>query len=298
MKLLTLFRLPLLMFVACLQVWAASALAAGSTPAVAAAVPSAPGAASGGAAAPAAEAGREYVLGPGDIVRINVFQNPELATEGRVAETGMLTFPLIGSVPLGGLTVSAAEALIAKRLRDGGFVVQPQVTVLPVQIHGNQVAVLGYVNKPGRYPLDTFNVRVTDMLANAGGIATGGDDVVVLVGTRDGQRIRRELDVPVLFQRGDADADVLLSPGDVIYVRRADVFYIYGEVQKPGAFRLERDMTVMQGLATGGGTTLRGTVRGLRITRRLPDGSKKEIEPALGDRLQPDDIIYVKESLF
>ncbi|AKU10722.1 putative polysaccharide export protein [Azoarcus sp. CIB] len=283
MPLSKLFRvlshLPLLTCLACAPAWAA--------PLGAVAV-----------AAPVEENAREYVLGPGDIVRISVFQNPDLTTEGRVSETGALTFPLIGSVPLGGRTVSAAEALVAERLRAGGFVLQPQVTVLPVQIRGNQVAVLGHVNKPGRYPLDTFNVRVTDMLANAGGIAAGGDDVLVLVGVRDGQRIRRELDLPALFQRGDADADVMLSPGDVIYVRRADVFYIYGEVQKPGAFRLERNMTVMQALATGGGPTLRGTVRGLRIHRRAPDGNLAVIEPALEDRLRPDDIIYVKESLF
>ncbi|NMG31221.1 polysaccharide export protein EpsE [Aromatoleum evansii] len=269
-------------------------LACASAWAVAQVPPPAPAA----VAAPVGADAREYVLGPGDIVRISVFQNPDLTTEGRVSETGALTFPLIGSIPLGGLTVSAAEALIAERLRTGGFVLQPQVTVLPVQIRGNQVAVLGHVNKPGRYPLDTFNVRVTDMLANAGGIATGGDDVIVLVGTRDGQPIRQELDLPALFQRGDGDANMMLSPGDVIFVRRADVFYIYGEVQKPGAFRLERNMTVMQALATGGGPTLRGTVRGLRIHRRGADGKVAVIEPTLEDRLRPDDIIYVKESLF
>ncbi|WP_407279863.1 polysaccharide export protein EpsE [Aromatoleum evansii] len=277
------FRIPLLIWLACASAWA-----------VAQVPPPAPAA----VAAPVGADAREYVLGPGDIVRISVFQNPDLTTEGRVSETGALTFPLIGSIPLGGLTVSAAEALIAERLRTGGFVLQPQVTVLPVQIRGNQVAVLGHVNKPGRYPLDTFNVRVTDMLANAGGIATGGDDVIVLVGTRDGQPIRQELDLPALFQRGDGDANMMLSPGDVIFVRRADVFYIYGEVQKPGAFRLERNMTVMQALATGGGPTLRGTVRGLRIHRRGADGKVAVIEPTLEDRLRPDDIIYVKESLF
>ncbi|HJV27114.1 MAG TPA: polysaccharide export protein EpsE [Aromatoleum sp.] len=268
----TLLRIRILMLLACVCAWAAPGFAADRV--------------------------REYVLGPGDIVRITVFQNQDLTTEGRVSENGALTFPLIGSVPLGGRTVSDAEAMIAERLGKGGFVVKPQVTVLPIQVRGNQVAVLGHVNKPGRYPLDTFNTRVTDMVASAGGVAEDGDDVVVLVGLRDGQRVRQELDLPTLFQRGESDADVLLAPGDVIYVRRADVFYIYGEVQKPGAFKLDRNMTVMQGLATGGGTTLRGTVRGLRVHRREPDGSLKVLEPSLDDRLRPDDIIYVKESLF
>jgi polysaccharide export outer membrane protein len=251
-------------------------------------------------AVPAADGGgpREYVLGPGDIIRINVFQNPDLTTEGRVSEAGGLTFPLIGNVQRGGGTVSAAERLIAQRLKQGGFVMQPQVTVLPMQIRGNQVAVLGYVNKPGRFPLDPYNVRVSDMLANAGGIATGGDDVVVLVGVRDGERIRRELDLARLVQGGDPEADPLLWPGDVIYARRAEVFYIYGEVQHPGAFRLERNMSVMQALATGGGPTLRGTMRGLQVHRRGPDGNVNVLQPALEDRLQADDTIYVKESLF
>ncbi|WP_211168537.1 polysaccharide export protein EpsE [Azoarcus indigens] len=246
----------------------------------------------------AADGSREYVLGAGDIVRISVFQNPDLTTEGRVSETGMLTFPLIGAVAVGGKAVSAAEALIADRLKRGGFVLQPQVTVLPVQIRGNQVAVLGHVNKPGRYPLETFNLRVTDLLATGGGIANGGADVVVLVGTRDGKRFRREIDVAALFQPGNEDDDVLLSGGDVIYAAKESVFYIYGEVQRAGAYRLERSMSVMQGLATGGGTTLRGTVRGLRIHRRDADGTVKVIEPSLDDLLQPNDVIYVKESLF
>lgn len=250
----------------------------------------------GGAANAADE--REYVLGPGDIVRITVFQNPDLTTETRVSENGVLTFPLIGSIPVGGLSTTAAEKTIASRLRDGGFVLQPQVNVLPIQIRGNQVAVLGQVNRPGRYPMETANLRLTDLLATAGGISTSGADVAVLVGIRDGKKVRREIDIPALFLNGDLANDALLSGGDLIYVHRAPVYYIYGEVQRAGAFRLERGMSVMQGLATGGGTTLRGTIRGLRIHRREADGTLKIIEPELDDLLQVDDVIYVKESLF
>jgi polysaccharide export outer membrane protein len=89
-----------------------------------------------------------------------------------------------------------------------------------------------------------------------------------------------------------------LSNGDIIYVHRAPMFYIYGEVNRPGAFRLERNMSVMQGLASGGGTNARGTTRGLRIHRRDASGALKVIEPSLDDLLQADDVIYVKESLF
>lgn len=132
----------------------------------------------------------EYVLGPGDIVRITVFQNPDLTTEARVSESDVITFPLIGSVKVGGLSVPAAERAIAQQLRSGGFVLQPQVNILPLQIRGNQVAVLGQVNRPGRYPLETLDTRLSDMLATAGGISQTGADEVVLVGERGGQPLR------------------------------------------------------------------------------------------------------------
>jgi len=84
----------------------------------------------------------------------------------------------------------------------------------------------------------------------------------------------------------------------VIYVHRAPVFYIYGEVQRPGAYRVERGMTVMQALALGGGPTIRGTERGLRLHRREAGGKVQTIEPAMSEPVRGDDVLYIKESLF
>jgi polysaccharide export outer membrane protein len=239
----------------------------------------------------------EYRLEPGDIIRVTVFQNPDLTTETRVSEAGGISFPLIGTVPVGGLSLPAAERKIADLLREGGYVLQPQVNVLPLQTKGNQVAVLGQVNRPGRYPLETVASRMSDLLAAAGGPTNLGADTVVLIGTREGKPIRREIDLRALFHQG-GDQDPLLESGDTLFVDRAPQFYIYGEVQRPGAFRLERDMRVMQALAAGGGLTGKGTERGLRIHRRDAAGKLQEIEPGLDDALRPDDVVYVQESLF
>jgi len=254
---------------------------------------------------------RETTLGAGDVVRITVFQNPDLTTETRVSESGTITFPLIGNVSVGGLSAPLAEKRIADMLRTGGFVLQPQVNLLVVQevnllvVQGrsNQVSVLGMVNRPGRYPMDTTNTRLTDMLAQAGGAAATGDDSVILVGTRAGKPYRLVIDLPSLFLAGQANQDVLVQPGDTLYVPRAPMVYVYGEVQRPGAFRLERDMTVMQALALGGGPTLRGTLRNLTVNRKTADGGVKAIQPELTDKVQPEDVIYVdviyvRESLF
>lgn len=244
-----------------------------------------------------AEDYKDYPLGPGDVLRIQVFQNPDLTTETRVSETGAITFPLIGNVIVGGLPITAAEKKIADALKSGGFVRQPQINIVLLQIRGNQVSVLGQVNRPGRFPLDTLS-RVSDMLAIAGGITPTGDDSAIVIGTRDGKPFRKVIDVPQLYLGERSDEDIVLSGGDVIYVHRAPVFYIYGEAQRPGAYRIERGMTIMQALAQGGGHTVRGSEWRLRLHRKNADGVVEKLSPEMTDAVQADDIIYVRESIF
>lgn len=241
----------------------------------------------------------EYVLGTGDVVRITVYQNPDLTTESRVSEAGTLSFPLLGQIRIGGLSVSQAEKQIADGLRNGNFVKQPQVSVLVVQVRGNQASVLGQVNRPGRYPLETADIRLTDLLAIAGGISPGtGNDIAIVTGTRNGQPMRMEVDLPVIFASSKRENDILIQNGDVVWVDRAPVIYIYGEVQRPGVFRLERNMTVMQALAVAGGLTLRGTEKGMRVNRRGADGTVQVLQPGMNDSLMNGDVVYVRESLF
>jgi polysaccharide biosynthesis/export protein len=240
----------------------------------------------------------DYPLGPGDLIRIQVFQNPDLTIETRVTESGAVTYPLIGAVQIGGLTLDAAEKQIAKQLMDGGFVRQPQVNIALLANRGNQVAVLGQVNRPGRFPLDNLTMRLTEVLATAGGIAPTGADSVIVVGSRNGKPFRKEVDIAGLFLGNNLADDIVLAGGDAIYVHRAPVFYIYGEAQRPGAFRIERNMTVQQALAQGGGPTLRGAENRLRLHRRKADGGIEELSPKANDLVQPDDVIYVRESIF
>lgn len=253
--------------------------------------------AAGGAVAQLANT-REYVLGPGDVIRINVFQSPDLSLETRVSESGTITYPLLGQVKVGGIPVVEAEKRIADGLRSGNYVKQPQVSILVVQVRGNQASVLGQVNRPGKYPLELANTRLTDLIAMAGGVSPSGADVVVLTGVRNGKPFRKEIDLPSIFMGGKTGDDMVMQNGDVIYVDRMPTIYIYGEVQRPGALRLERDMTVMQALATGGGLTQRGTERGLRVHRRGEDGRVQVIQPSMEDTLRDGDVVYVRESLF
>jgi polysaccharide export outer membrane protein len=241
----------------------------------------------------------EYVLGAGDQIRITVFQSPDLLLETRLNAAGAISYPLIGSVQLGGLTVSQAEQRIANALRDGNFLKQPQVSILVMAVKSNQVSVLGYVNRPGRYPLEAGTSKVSEVLAQAGGILPGnGSELIVVTGTRDNKPFRKEIDFPLIFSAAGGNNDIVLQNGDAIFVDRAPQIYMYGEVQRPGAQILLRDTTLLQALASGGGLTLRGTERGIRVHRRDASGQVNVIQPGMNDKLQPGDVIYVRESLF
>ena len=239
----------------------------------------------------------ELVLGGGDVVKISVFGNPDLAVETRVSESGFITMPLVGQVAVAGLSSAAAEAKIASMLERGNFVKKPQVNLLITALTSQQVSVLGQVKKAGRYAIDGRR-SVLDMLALAGGIDTNGGDIVTVVRTRNGKVTKDALDTAEVMRTADMAGNYDLQGGDVIFVERAPRFYIYGEVQRPGMLRLERQMTVLQGLSAGGGLTARGTERGLRVKRRDAIGKMQIISVKGDDLLQPDDVVYVKESLF
>ena len=250
------------------------------------------------ASAPSVSGRTEPVLGVGDTVKISVYQNPDLSLEARVSELGQINFPLIGAVTVGGLAVSAAEQRIEKMLRDGGFVLKPQVTIQTTQIRSSQVSILGQVAKPGRFPIEIVGSKVSEMIAAAGGVVPGGADVVTLVGNRSGKAIKLDIDLPAILQSGRAELDVTVENGDIIYVDRAPTFYMYGEVQHPGQMRLERGMTLMQALAQGGGLTARGTERGIRVHRKDETGATKILELKMNDKVERDDVIYIRESIF
>ena len=248
-------------------------------------------------AAEAKAASALEAIGPGDMVKVTVFRHPDLATDARVTDAGAIPFPLLGEVQVAGLTPQQAASRIAERLTKGKFVVNPEVQVSIAAVNSRQVSVLGNVVKPGRYPIDSINKRVSDFVAAAGGMATGGADAVTVVQVRDGRETKTDIDLAQMFRSGNLGSNMELAPGDTIYVHRAPMVYIYGEVQKAGAYRVEPHMTVMQALAMGGGINVRGTERGLKIHRR-DGGNVKKIDARLTDEVQVDDVIYVKESLF
>ena len=225
-------------------------------------------------------------LGVGDAIRITVHQQPDLTTEARISERGTVALPLVGEIKLAGLSQVEAAGAIGESFKKGQFLKNPQVTVAITTVRSKQVSVLGAVTRPGRYALDDTSTRLADVIAAAGGIMPTGADTVTVI--RDGKEHR----IPVLGKPFE------LKGGETIHVERAPVFYIYGEVTRSGAYRIEPNMTVMQAIAAGGGITPRGSDRRLKLRRADASGKLVETDAKLRDLVKPDDVIYVKEALF
>lgn len=241
----------------------------------------------------------EYKLGVGDGVKIAVFLNPELLTESRISEQGEINFPLIGLTKIAGLSIPAAEKLIAYQLKESGFVQKPQVLLSIAAYRSQLVSVLGNVVKPGRYPLETPGTKLTELLAVAGGVSQGGSDTAILIRQQSNEAQQKiEIDIPSIYLDGKGTLDLVLQTGDSIYVHRQANFYISGSVGRPGIYNVDRGLSVGQAIAKGGGYTLRSRESGVRLLRKDSLGNLVERLPLMGDLILPEDHIFIRESLF
>lgn len=245
---------------------------------------------------PSAAAG-SFTIGPGDTVQIDVLGRPELSARGSVSDDGQVTTALIGAVAIGGLTPAQAAERIAESYRASQYLVAPQVTVTVVEYQSQLLTVLGEVGRPGRFPIRT-RLSVLDALAVSGGITEHGASMAYLLRPEDGLVTRYEIDLDALIQAGAGQQYFELFAGDILVVPKAEVFYIYGEVRSPNAYKIKPDITVIQALSLAGGLTDKGTDRRIDIRRRDGSGKLRTLPVSLNEPLLADDVIYIRERLF
>jgi polysaccharide export outer membrane protein len=227
-----------------------------------------------------------------------VFGQPDMDTVLGVADDGSIRVPLAGAIPVGGLSPESAARRVEKAFKDGGFFIDPHVTLTVTQSLSQRVSVLGEVKTPGRYPVDS-KTTIIDLLAQAGGETEfASDTVYVLRADATGAVKRYPVNVRGLVGYGPSAPTQLLRAGDSVYVPRADQFFILGEVQKPAMYKLEPNLTVIQAISVAGGVTPKGSDRRVEIKRVGKNGEQVVVKAHANDLVQPDDVIRVKESIF
>lgn len=239
---------------------------------------------------------------PGDLLSISVYKNPDLTIENYVDDNGMLKFPLVGELELSDQSVVDAAKIIEQKLIEGAYVKDPEVIVKVLSSRARSISVLGHVRVPGKYQLNIGNETVVDFIALAGGLSASASETLVLIKSLNGETKKIEINIVDLFLKNDISGfnkDVLVvSPSDIIYVPEAPSFYIFGEVNRPGEYKLKQDLNILQALTLGGGIGPRGTMNGLIIKRRDSKGNITEIEASVTDQVLEDDVVFVKESFF
>jgi polysaccharide export outer membrane protein len=247
----------------------------------------------------------DYVIGPQDVLTIQVFDQADLGGKYTVETDGTFSFPLIGRVTAAGMTLRGFEAELRKKLADGYFK-NPQVTVAVEQYRSQRVFVMGEVRNPGPVPL-TGGMTLIEALSRAGSTLPSASGEVAIVRAPQGAK------GPVLpdpgknsdmihasirdFEGGAMKQNIALHDGDTIFVPRAESVYVFGQVKTPGAYAIQKDTTVLQALSLAGGLTENGARNRIKIVR-LVNGEKKEIKVKDSDLVKPGDTIIVPEKYF
>jgi len=246
----------------------------------------------------------DYTIGAQDVLSVTVFDQADLSGKYPVELDGTFSFPLVGRVTAGGLSVRQFENELRKKLSDGYFK-NPQITVSVEQYRSQRVFIIGEVRAAGPYPL-TGDMTLIEALAKAGSTTPSASDEVLVVrgqGAKGPVLPGQASDTDIQrfnlkdLQSGTLAQNPNLHDGDTIYVARAELVYVFGQVKSPGSFAIKSDTTILQALSLAGGVTPNGAMGRIKILR-IVDGEKKEVKVKLTDTVQPGDTIVVPERYF
>lgn len=244
--------------------------------------------------------GTDYIVGPQDVLTVTVFGEAELSGKYTVEQDGTFTFPQIGRVKAGGMTLRSLEQDLKAKLADG-YLKNPQVAVAIENYRSQRILVLGEVRSPGEYQL-TGEMTLLSALARAGATTPTAGHEATIVRTRKNPKAGEDateiirVDLADL-QAGDVSLNVSLQDGDTINVPKALSVFVAGQVKSPGAYAVESGTTVLQVLSLAGGLTERGSDSRIRVQRTV-SGKKVEVSVKLTDVVNPGDTIIVRERFF
>lgn len=254
-----------------------------------------------------AYADADYILGPEDEISITVWDNPDLTRTARINLEGKISFPLIGELSVIGLT----QLQLEKRMRDmlsDGYLKDPHVSIQVTEYRSQKVSIIGEVNSPGSYPL-TKRTTVVEAIAMAGGVRQEADHEIMIVRPKTGNPTHNAvlpdqvdpndvIKVPIReVLEGEKTRNIAVQNGDTVFVPKIKVFYITGEVKRPGQYTYMKGMTVLNAIGTAGGFTDKAATKKVKVVREK-NAKKEEISIGPEGLVEPGDTVVVPESFW
>jgi polysaccharide export outer membrane protein len=241
------------------------------------------------------------LIGPGDVLHVQVYDTPEFEQHPRVDDVGNIPLLFLGSIPVVGDTPGQAAAAISNSLVSNGVMLHPQVSVVIEQYATQDVSIMGQVNKPGSYPIATPR-SIFALLSMAGGL-TPFAERIVLVRRRGTQGTQETFSVPDT-PNADFTTDLEIYPGDTIIVPKASFAYVLGDVARPGGYPMNANdlhLTALEVLADAGSANKTAALSGVKLLRKTKTGydiipiklSALERGEAADFPLEADDVIFV-----
>jgi len=241
-------------------------------------------------------ASQDYLVGPGDVLSITVYDNDDLKTKVRVANNGTIVMPLLGTVNVDKLSVSAITEKIAELLANG-YIVNPQVNVFVDEFRSKKVVVLGKVNKPGLIELNG-QTTFLELISKAGGLdKDAGDTATIKRAGKDKESVI-VINLASLVEGGDLTQNAMINDEDTVYVSEAGKCYVTGEVDTPGTYPCGEGATILKLVTLAKGFTGKASKSGIDIVRM--EGDKKNVfeNVSLDTPVKNNDVIVVPESFF
>lgn len=238
-----------------------------------------------------------YIVGPGDVLEISVYDNDDLKTTVRVGTDGNIVMPLLGSVEVEKLSIPQVSKKITDLLADG-YLVNPQVNVFVKEFRSKKVVVLGRVRVPGLIEL-SGPISFLELISKSGGLESDAGDTATIKRQMSGKDKIITINLVSLIEGGDLSQNVPILDGDTVVVSKSGMCYVTGEVEKPGSYPCGNRSTVLKLIALAEGFTGKASKSSVRIVR-VVDGEKKVIEDVDLDTtfVYDNDVIVVPESFF
>jgi len=256
--------------------------------------------------------GEEYKIGPGDVIQIIVWKQPDFSHTLTVSPSGTIYYPFLGKIKVAGLTLEEVEKIIKEKLSKE-YIKNPKVGVILKECNSRKIFIFGEVTNPGVYKI-LNKTPILEILFKAGGLTKKAGKFLLINRKKKDKNLSKTETIKVnlekLLVKGDLSQNVMVQPGDIIYVapKEEKIIYVLGEVENPGPYKIEGDVTVLEAIRMAGGFTPSAAKHRIEVLRE-ENGKKKRIRVNVVEierkgkleqdiLLKPGDIITVPESWF